>query len=169
MSSWEYLFAGRRKANQKRAEHFLNERAKKLDDLTKLLNEQALQLDLDRKLYQGELEANHRQNIVDFTLRQLGLFRHDPADEADLPKEERDKLFAAARDALENKAVQHVADWLVKSVKDKMLLNTDSANMIYDRFTINGVWQFMSKLHDLAAMAEKPAEEMTDDQKFAAV
>lgn len=114
--------------------------------------------DLIRKLYFRFCEPD----IVAMTRRQLELFRA-PLDLTKLPKDDREKFGRRTKDLLNNKTLNQNMDMVIDQIKGDMTMKTQPQNIIYDRFSINGISLLKEKMTEIASMnTEEDEEEKID-------
>ena len=97
-------------------------------------------------------------DVASITRQQLGLF-DVPIDLEELSHDKRETYYIEASKLLENETLNYVLDKLVAEVKDGMFHRSEDKQMIYDRFTLNGLYLVKERLQWLTAMMESQEEE----------
>ena len=99
-------------------------------------------------------------DLVKMTRTQLGLF-NKPVDFSILSYDEQQDYYLYADELLKNDHFNFIVDNLIQDVKEDMFYKTEADNIIYDRFTINGIHLLKERLHYMA-MKIKEQEEQYD-------
>lgn len=118
--------------------------------------------DLIRKLYFTHCDPD----IVAMTRKQLELFRA-PLDLKKMPKADREKFAHRSKELMKNQTLNQIFDMTVAAIENDMQYKTQDKNIIYDRFSINGVALAREKIMQVASMVAEEDNEEFD--KFAVV
>ncbi len=97
-------------------------------------------------------------DVIGMTRFQLELFKNPIAFD-EMAKSQKDKYCKEAQNLMANNVLNNILDEVVEGIKKNMLLVTDDKNIIYDRFSINGLFIFKERLQSYAAQAEQQEEE----------
>ena len=90
-----------------------------------------------------------QSDIAEMTRQQLQCF--DKFEIVVRTEEEQEKFNRGACDLLENSIFLLVADEVIHNLKEHMLFKTAPENLIYDRFSINGVALLKERLNYYAS------------------
>lgn len=113
--------------------------------------------DLIRKLYFRFCDPD----IVAMTRKQLELFRM-PLDLSVMTADEQDKFASRIKDLLKNDDLQTIINMVVNEIKENMVMKTQAQNIIYDRFSINGISLLTEKMQEVSQRVEEVDNEPFD-------
>lgn len=104
-------------------------------------------------------------DVIGMTRAQLELFQK-PIDFSSMSKEVQERYCREAKNLLSNHVLQNVLNETVEGIKEGIFFKTEEKNIIYDRFSINGIHLIKDKLRAYATQIE---EEDGDFDKYGAI
>ncbi len=105
------------------------------------------------KLYQKYCDPD----VAAMTRMQLGYF-NEPDVFEDLTDKQREIHYDESKRLKENKTLNYIFDKLVSEVKDSVWHKSVNEHIIYDRFTLNGIYMVKERLEALAVLGKEEEE-----------